>query len=87
MTPNGMNFRFCFRLIGHCAGQTEAGLTQIADLEGELTQLQNLNAKLEEDLLAAERTGSRMSKPGNGHDPNDNLMASAQGKLQQPSQH
>ena len=55
----------------HFTGKTEAGLTQIADLESELSQLQSLNAKLEEDFLAAERAGSHMSISGNGHDPGD----------------
>ena len=73
-----------------CAGQAEAGLTQISELEGELSQLQSLNAKLEEDLLAAERSGSRLSKAGkagNGHDPGDasqsgfGELLSGQGKL------
>ncbi len=50
------------------AGQSESSLTQIADLEAELQQVQSLNARLEEDLLAAERTGSRMQRPGNRHD-------------------
>ncbi len=50
------------------SGQSEASLTQIGDLESELQQVQSLNARLEEDLLAAERTGSRMNRPGNGHD-------------------
>ncbi len=50
------------------AGQSESSLTQIADLEAELQEVQSLNARLEEDLLAAERTGSRMQRPGNGHD-------------------
>lgn len=50
----------------HTAGQTEAGQTQVADLKAELSQAQSLNAKLEEDLLAAERVGSHMSKAGNG---------------------
>ena len=36
-----------------------------------MSQLQSLNAKLEEDLLASEHAGSRMIKPGNGHDPDD----------------
>ena len=49
------------------AGQSDSSLTQIADLESELQQLQALNARLEEDLLAAERTGSRMGRPPNGH--------------------
>lgn len=53
----------------HSAGQTEAGLTQIAVLEADLSRLQSLNAKLEEDLLAAEHAGNHMSKAGNGHDP------------------
>ena len=52
-----------------CAGQNETGLTQIGDLESQIQQLQSLNARLEEDLLAAERTGSRANRPGNGHDP------------------
>lgn len=50
------------------AGQSESSLTQIADLEAELQEVQSLNARLEEDLLAAERTGSRMHRPGNGHE-------------------
>ena len=50
------------------AGQSESSLTQNADLEAELQEVQSLNARLEEDLLAAERTGSRMQRPGNGHD-------------------
>ena len=49
------------------AGQSDSSLTQIADLESELQQLQALNARLEEDLLAAERTGSRLGRPPNGH--------------------
>ena len=52
----------------HTAGQNEAGLTQIGELQAQLTQLQSLNAKLEEDLLAAERTG-RLYRAGNGQDP------------------
>lgn len=50
------------------AGQSESSLTQIADLEARLQEVQTLNARLEEDLLAAERTGSRMQRPGNGHE-------------------
>ncbi len=50
------------------AGQSESSLTQVADLEAELQEVQRLNARLEEDLLAAERTGSRMQRPGNGHE-------------------
>ena len=49
------------------AGQSDSSLTQIADLESELQQLQALNARLEEDLLAAEHTGSRLGRPPNGH--------------------
>lgn len=55
----------------HPTGQIEAGLTQIADLQSEVSQLQSLNAKLEEDFLAAERAGSHMGTSGNGHDPED----------------
>lgn len=47
------------------AGQTEASQTQAAELNEKLGQLQSLNAKLEEDLLAAEH----VSKAGNGHHP------------------
>ena len=47
------------------AGQTEASQTQAAELNEKLGQLQGLNAKLEEDLLAAEH----VSKAGNGHHP------------------
>ena len=59
------------RFAVHTPGQTEAGLTQIADMESELSQLQNLNANLEEDLLAAEHAGSHTGRAGNGHDPKD----------------
>lgn len=54
----------------HTTGQTEAGLTQIAELESELSQLQSLNAKLEEDL----RAGSYMGTAGNGHNPDDEFQ-------------
>lgn len=58
------------QVVMHTAGQSEAGLTQIGELQAELSQLQSLNAKMEEDLLAAERTG-RHSAAGNGQDPQD----------------
>ncbi|KAL0022630.1 hypothetical protein WJX77_011900 [Trebouxia sp. C0004] len=54
--------------VADLTGQSESSLTQIADLEAELQEVQRLNARLEEDLLAAERTGSRMQRPGNGHE-------------------
>ncbi|KAL3136045.1 hypothetical protein ABBQ32_007079 [Trebouxia sp. C0010 RCD-2024] len=60
--------------VADLTGQTEVSLSRIAELEAELSQLQQLNAKLEEDLLAelaAERSGSHMNKAGNGHHPDD----------------
>lgn len=82
MSPNSMTFLFN---VGH----TESSLTQIGELEAEVSQLQSLNAKLEGDLLAAERSGSRLSKAGNGHDPDgtsQNGMGnlSGQGDLSEP---
>ena len=71
--------QYVYLLIYGLAGQTESGLTQIADLEVESQQLQSLNARLEEDLLAAERTGKRQSRAGNGHDDSE-VMSGATGE-------
>ncbi|KAL3131491.1 hypothetical protein ABBQ38_007797 [Trebouxia sp. C0009 RCD-2024] len=57
--------------VADLTGQTEVSLSRIAELEAELSQLQQLNVKLEEDLLAAERAGSHMSKAGTSHHLDD----------------
>lgn len=50
----------------------------MADLEGQLKELQGLNAKLEEDLLAAERSDSLYRISHGGNPDADDLAARGQ---------
>ena len=49
----------------YVSGQAESAEAQVADLESQLKDIQNLNARLEEDLLAAERS-NRIFRNGSG---------------------
>lgn len=63
-------------MIMHCiAGQSETAEAQVTELESQLKHLQGLNAKLEDDLLAAERS-NRLFR-GSSNDTPDGEAATA----------
>lgn len=70
--------RVCTWSMCCLTGQSESAEAQVMELETQLKDLQTLNAKLEDDLLAAERSNRLFRGASNGEPDSEAATATAQ---------